>query len=265
MTDDSGDFIHGEPFSVLPEWVLDADISDRALRLYAVLARYVNRQGRAFPGRPRLAERLRCSVDSVDRAMVELVDLGAVVKRPRVRDNGTLTSNSYWLRRDQPGAEEAEVAAPPRPGVAAPPRPPSRTPAAGRNENQRTRASREHSSAPPEPSVPEPLRLVSVAETSCDRFTEFWSVYPRRVARGDAEKAWKAALKKAKPDTIIDGARRYGSVPGREMHYTAYPASWLRAERWTDESDAGAGGPHGVSAGEYRDPVTGIVYVTAGV
>ena len=58
-----------ERFSIVPEWVLDADISDAAVRLYAVLLRYGQSSGQRMPSRRTLADRLRKkSVDSVDRA-----------------------------------------------------------------------------------------------------------------------------------------------------------------------------------------------------
>lgn len=70
-------------FTQVPEWVLDAEISDRAVRLYGVLGRYADANGRSFPGRETLAERLRCSKDSVDRAMKELEQIGALSKKRR--------------------------------------------------------------------------------------------------------------------------------------------------------------------------------------
>ena len=85
-------------FAVVPEWVLDAEVSDRAVRLYGVLARYADAHGRAWPGRKTLATRLRCSTDSIDRALEQLVAIGAVTKRGRVTENGDQTSNLYVVR-----------------------------------------------------------------------------------------------------------------------------------------------------------------------
>src|SRR3954469_3133390 len=66
-------------FAIVPEWVLDADISDAALRLYAVLLRYGQTSGNRMPGRRLLAGRLhKRSRDSVDRALKEVVVIGAV-------------------------------------------------------------------------------------------------------------------------------------------------------------------------------------------
>ena len=71
-------------FAIVDEWVINLDISDRAFKLYAILARYAdNETHKAFPSRDTLAERLRCSKASVDRAVIELVDAKAIEKRHR--------------------------------------------------------------------------------------------------------------------------------------------------------------------------------------
>lgn len=73
---------------------------------------------------------------------------------------------------------------------------------------------------------------------SSDRFDEFWSKYPRRIAKAPAMKAWKAAVKKTDADTIISGAVRYAaSVASSEERFIAHPATWLNGERWLDGAD----------------------------
>lgn len=84
-------------FAIVPEWVLDAEVSDRAVRLYAVLARYSDAKGVAFPSRRTLASRLRTTVRSVDRALAELVGCAAVEVTARYVD-GRQTSSRYFLR-----------------------------------------------------------------------------------------------------------------------------------------------------------------------
>src|SRR5690348_16651160 len=75
----AGSLLLDDHFAIIPEWVLDAPISDCALRLYAVLLRYGHSSGARMPGRATLARRLRKnSTDTVDRAMRELVGVGAV-------------------------------------------------------------------------------------------------------------------------------------------------------------------------------------------
>lgn len=86
------------PFAQVPEWVLDhAEHSDRAVRLFAVLHRYADTGGNAFPGRRLLAKRMHCSSSSLDRALDELIATGAVATVPRYREDGSQSSNDYWL------------------------------------------------------------------------------------------------------------------------------------------------------------------------
>ena len=72
-------------------------------------------------------------------------------------------------------------------------------------------------------------------------FAEFWAAYPRRIARADALKAWTAAVKTAKgPGPVIAGARAYAArcrAAATAAQYIAYPATWLRAERWNDPEE----------------------------
>jgi hypothetical protein len=95
--------IHTEVrFSIVPEWVLDADISDRAVRVYAILARYADSETlQAFPSRETLAKRANCHWRSIDRAIDELVTLGAITKTHR-KNGDAFQSNVYTLRRVLP-------------------------------------------------------------------------------------------------------------------------------------------------------------------
>lgn len=76
-----------------------------------------------------------------------------------------------------------------------------------------------------------------------DGFEEFWDAYPRKIAKGDARKAWKSARKDGPAADIIAGAKRYAADPTRTPQYTAYPATWLRATRWQDDGPVGAQSP----------------------
>lgn len=121
--------VHGSRFAQIPEWVLDSPISDRAVRAYCVLARYANSDSRAHPGRRKMADRMDCSTDSLDRALKELVAIGALEIRARFRENGDRTSNDYHLL-DQPH-QSGGLSAPVRPPPSAPQRPAMGSPAAG--------------------------------------------------------------------------------------------------------------------------------------
>jgi hypothetical protein len=70
---------------------------------------------------------------------------------------------------------------------------------------------------------------------SADNFAIFWAVYPRRRDKRKAAKAYTAALKRADPDTILQGARRYAEDPNRDDRYTKYAEGWLNGDGWLDE------------------------------
>jgi len=108
-----GALVVDEHFAPVPEWVLDSPISDCALRLYAVLLRYGQTSGARMPSRKTLARRLRkASTDTVDRAMKELVAVGAVeVQRRRL--DGVNQTNRYHLRTRCPDAAGRTAAATP--------------------------------------------------------------------------------------------------------------------------------------------------------
>jgi len=116
--DDEGTLVVEQYFAILPEWIIDADISDAAVRLYSVLLRYGQSSGHRMPSRALLARRLhKRSTDSVDRALKELVACGAVIVERRRRGPEFL-SNRYHLRNTPPPSPAADSG---RNGVAAPP------------------------------------------------------------------------------------------------------------------------------------------------
>jgi hypothetical protein len=67
-------------------------------------------------------------------------------------------------------------------------------------------------------------------KTSNDRFEEFWNLYPKRIAKADALKAWNKALKKKTADELIALTKAYAESKLPDMTYIPYPASWLNKE-----------------------------------
>jgi len=78
-------------FAIMPEWIIELDISHTAFRLYAVLARYAdNVTHQAFPSLETLADRLGCGEKTVRRAIEDLVEHGAIKKHTRGRYQSSL-------------------------------------------------------------------------------------------------------------------------------------------------------------------------------
>jgi len=91
-------------FSMIPHWLLATNVSNTGLRLYAVLAKFADAEtGQAFPGRTRLSKELDCSLKTVDRAVAELIELGAIRKVQRVKD-GYYQSSLYTVVRIDPAS-----------------------------------------------------------------------------------------------------------------------------------------------------------------
>lgn len=94
-------------FTIIPEWVLYAEISPQAVRLYGVLRRYADRDGACFPSRKRLASDLRVdSTKPVDRALKELEAIGAITIEHRYTEAGDLQSNLYTVLSTPLGRDE---------------------------------------------------------------------------------------------------------------------------------------------------------------
>ena len=88
-------------FAQVPLAVLYAPVSDRAVRLFAVLLDYANAQHSAWPSRSTLGKDLGgVSLDSVDRAVRELRSLGVLeVVRRGGKPGDKWRSSVYVLKR----------------------------------------------------------------------------------------------------------------------------------------------------------------------
>ena len=85
-----------------------------------------------------------------------------------------------------------------------------------------------------------PETTTPAAPSLTDEFDTWWQQVPRKKAKADARKAFKAARKKATMQQLVDGleaSMRQWQAEGREVTKIPYPATWLRAESWLDEHD----------------------------
>lgn len=90
-------------FAIIPEWVLYADISPAAVRVYCVLHRHAdNDTAKCIPSRKHIASKARLGLSSVDRAIDELVRIKALIVQHRKSENGDPTSNEYTVIVNRP-------------------------------------------------------------------------------------------------------------------------------------------------------------------
>jgi hypothetical protein len=114
----------------------------------------------------------------------------------------------------------------------------------GNKERQRrSRLSRVTGCDTPSPSPPminnstplsPPPKSIRQTPSECLFFEEFWKVFPRKVGKGEARKAFRNALKRASAEEIVAGAKRYAATKP-DPEFTKHPGPWLNADRWLDE------------------------------
>ena len=71
-------------------------------------------------------------------------------------------------------------------------------------------------------------------KSDLDSFDTFWLLYPKKVAKADALKAWKQVLKKKTADEMIGLTKAYSESKLPDMTYIPYPASWLNKGLYED-------------------------------
>jgi len=70
-------------------------------------------------------------------------------------------------------------------------------------------------------------------------FQDFYSLYPRKMARKDAERAWNRLTPTQQAECLeaLPNYLKYWKIKETQKDYIPYPASFLNQERWTDEID----------------------------
>lgn len=71
------------------------------------------------------------------------------------------------------------------------------------------------------------------------RFDEFWTAYPRKAGKKDAERLWRAVVERkgVDPDAVMAGlatAVHTWAILGTAERFIPYAATWLRGGHWED-------------------------------
>ena len=192
-----------------------------------------------WPGQERLAHMTGQSVRTVRRHLTDLEEAGLLSREKRGSPHGGRTSDRYVL--PVPADElPANLSGNPLTGQIE----------GGYRPNGAGLPANGVRGTVREPEV-EPKTPSSVDEGA---FDAFWDLYPRKVGKLDARRAWKGALKHASSDQIIAGLRvQLPSLTAQDARYRPHPATWLRGGRWDD--------PVAPEPGTARpDPVDGLFY-----
>ena len=191
-------------FSIIPHWVLFSNVSAQAIRLYCVLRKYADNETLdAYPSRQTLANKMQVdSTKTVDRAIKELLDIGALTVSRRLKDNGEFDSNLYTL-----------MSLPSDTGVSTYPQ---ESPT-NYNHITKTKLTRTNK---------------DISPFFEQDFEEFWQAYPRKVGKAQAKRAFAKALEKTSLQQILSGIC---NLIYDDIKFCPHPTTWLNSERWNDE------------------------------
>lgn len=192
-------------------------------RARLVLLAIADHQGEigAWPSIATLARMVNASERSVQRDIQDLVNLGELeVHVQQAPSRGQYKANLYW------------VTLPTLSGV-------TKNAAGVTNTQPGVTDSASGVTAGGALTLIEPLQKPNknLAQEKLERaFSEFWQVYPRKVGKGAAKKAFAKAHAKANGDVVL-GAQRFAADPNLpyEKNFIPHPATWLNDERWDDE------------------------------
>lgn len=89
-------------------------------------------------------------------------------------------------------------------------------------------------------------------------FEGWWWLYPRRVGKAKAFKAWERAVKQlGDARTLMEATRRFADWhkrAGTELRYIPHPTTWLNRGGWDDELPALGRAESGPSFFDFVDP-----------
>jgi len=66
-------------------------------------------------------------------------------------------------------------------------------------------------------------------------FGEWWKVWPKKVQRRAAEKAYQAACHRADSTIILAATEKFAQSDKARGQFCPYPATWLNQNRWEDD------------------------------
>jgi len=162
-----------------------------------------------FPSVARLAVDCEMSERSVHYHIDELERRGLISRRQRTKANGIKTSNDYTLHMSEnPDLQNLQN------GTA-------KSAVSDLQNLQSNLVSNNH--------VKDNLKNMAI-------FDDLWKMYPKKVGKGQARKAFTAALRKVDHDKIHLALIEYvRSTQGDDKKYLPHLSTWLNGERWDDE------------------------------
>lgn len=225
------------------EHLAELDFATRLL--FIGLWTEADREGR-LEDRPRRLKMALFPADNVDIvSMLDDLDHLGFIKRYTVGDLQAIQIIN-WAKHQNPHMKEAKSVIPEMPVLEASP---------GKHEESTVQAPDQHSSFPADSLsldsgflIPDSLIPSAAPVDAGELFARFWKLYPRKVGKDKAEKAWaKLKLTEALFDTIIKALAKHSLTPGWTKdngQFIPHASTWINGKRWDDEIPDGKNNVH---------------------
>ena len=165
-----------------------------------------------FPSTKKLAADCNMSTSSVFAHLAALEGKGLIKRKGRARENGQQTSNEYDLNM---GVQNLDG------GI------------------QNLDKGYPKSGHPPIQNLDTNNHVIINHVNEPNMFNDAWLAYPRKVGRGNAEKAWAKAIKKIDERQLCKLLSQYiDSLVGKDSKFIPHLSTWLNGERWHDDIEA---------------------------
>ncbi len=109
-----------------------------------------------------------------------------------------------------------------------------------------------------QPAAPEEMARAKKEKPQGAAFAQFWEAYPKKVGRGEAEKAWRALAPDAALLQLMLAALAWQSRQDQWTRdgnrFVPNPSTWLSQKRWLDERPAAGSGRPSLGVGAPRPP-----------
>jgi hypothetical protein len=185
-------------------------------RARLVLLSIADHQGEigAWPSIETLAKMVNSSPRSVQRDIQELINLGELqVDFRSAPTSGPYKANRYWVKVSGVTTEVTEV-----------------TNTASEVTDLESGVTDLASEVTAGGVLTLNRTITKPLKETAEKFDEFWNLYPKKIAKADAIKAWNKATKTKTADELLKLTKAYAEGKLPEDKYIPYPASWLNKE-----------------------------------
>jgi len=208
-----------KPFTTLPNHILQGCTNAEALAVWCLFQSLPTDWGICVKY---VQNHFGLGRDKVRRIFDDLIRMNLLEYHKMQGDDGKFVQPIYkilngdnFINIGSPRPEnQSTVSISPRPGLPAP---------ANQSHTKETTHTKE-------------TKTLKLSSPHAQNFDRFWEVYPRKIDKRDAIKAWEK-LKGVEIDMVVADIknRLANDVQWQDKQYIPYPSTYLRGERWNDE------------------------------